>query len=343
MGRIGKTIEELNRYRQQWLGVMHAELAEPPADGAPAHSALAEITDFGPNPGQLRMLAYVPERFVEHPPLVVVLHGCRQTAAGYDHGTGWSELAEQKGFIVCLPEQRGGNNPSHCFNWFNERNTTRGSGEAASIAAMVQHLVETHGVDQDRIFVTGLSAGGAMAATMLAAYPEVFAAGAVIAGLPYRAATSIGGALDAMSNGDRRTGLESGASVRGASEHEGPWPRLSVWHGTADETVAHHNAAALVGQWRDLNGLGPKPSREERASGYTRRIWADASGAELIEEYELDDFGHGAPLEAAALGQPGPFLMEAGISSTLHIAAFFGLMPVRPVGVFERVLRAAGV
>jgi poly(hydroxyalkanoate) depolymerase family esterase len=340
MGRIGKTIEELNRYRQQWLG---GDLAEPLADGAPARAGLTEITNFGLNPGQLRMLAYVPEQFVENPPLVVVLHGCRQTAEGYDQGTGWSELAEQHGFIVCLPEQRGGNNPQHCFNWFNERNTTRGSGEAGSIASMVQHLVETHGVDQDRIFVTGLSAGGAMAATMLAAYPDVFAAGAVIAGLPYRAATSIGGALDAMSNGDRRTHLESGASVRGASEHEGPWPRLSVWHGTADETVAHVNAAALVGQWRDLNGLGPTPAREERASGHTRRVWLDASGAEVIVEYELDDFGHGAPLEAAELGQPGPFLMEAGISSTLHIAEFFGVMPLKPVGVLERVLRAAGV
>ncbi len=342
MGRIGKTIEELNRYRQHWLGALADDVrrgdVEAPAKAAP----LTEVSDFGLNPGHLRMLVFVPDRFIENPALVVALHGCQQTAEGYDLGTGWSQLAAREGFIVCVPEQRGGNNSQHCFNWFTERNTARGGGEAGSIHAMVGHLVATHGVDPSRIYITGLSAGGAMTAAMLAAYPEVFAAGAVIAGLPYRAAVSVGGALEAMAVGDRRSGVESSAAVRAASDHSGPWPRLSVWHGMADETVSRANAGALIRQWRHLNGLRAKPSREELVHGQTRRVWADAAGRDLIEEYQIDNFGHGAPLDAAVVGQPGPFLIEAGISSTLHIAEFFGLVQ-KPAGVIERVLRAAGV
>lgn len=328
MSGIGETIDKLNEYRRLWLDAWPGSVLEP--DHAPeALAGLKEIVDFGPNPGKLRMLAYAPVRPVRSPPLVVVLHGCRQTAEGYDLGSGWSQLAARAGFVVCLPEQRGGNNAHHCFNWFTERDTARGGGEAGSIHAMVEHLVETQGVDRQRIFVTGLSAGGAMAAAMLAAYPDVFAAGAVIAGLPYRAAVSVGGALEVMAHGDRRSGRESAAAVRAASDHAGPWPRLSVWHGTADETVARANAGALVRQWRNLTGLRASPSRQDIVDGQIRRVWLDASGSEFIEEYELEDFGHGAPLDAARLGQAGPFLLEAGISSTLRISEFFGLIPKR--------------
>jgi feruloyl esterase len=339
MSRIGKTIQDLNRYRQQMLRAMPGGLGSvedlfPQETGPAGEEQITEIADFGENPGNLRLLAYVPEKLPSRPALVVVLHGCRQTALGYDRGTGWSQLAREHGFIVCLPEQQSGNNANHCFNWFQERDTSRDCGEAASIRAMIEHLAVVHNVDRSRIFVTGLSAGGAMAAAMLAAYPEVFAAGAVIAGLPYRVAVTVGEAFEAMSRGDRRPGAEAAASVRAASAHTGPWPRLSVWHGTADETVAHGNARALVRQWRHLNGMRAAPTREEKVSGQTRRVWADARGTEIIEEFVIEGLGHGTPLDGAplvgaALGQSGPFLLEAGISSTRHIAEFWGLVPVR--------------
>ena len=148
-------------------------------------SPLVEINEFGTNPGALKMFAYVPEHDCRaRSALVVVLHGCGQTAAGYDLGTGWSALAKRYGFALLMPEQQGGNNPNTCFNWFNPGDIARGGGEAASIRQMVARMVTEHKIDPRRVFITGLSAGGAMTSVMLATYPEVFAGGAIIAGLP---------------------------------------------------------------------------------------------------------------------------------------------------------------
>ncbi|MBV1799135.1 PHB depolymerase family esterase [Siccirubricoccus sp. G192] len=121
---------------------------------------LTEVQDFGPNPGALRMLSFVPEGLPEGAPLVVALHGCTQNAAGYDRGCGWSDLARQLGFALLLPEQRQANNPNRCFNWFEPGDTARDAGEAASIRQMVAHMLAAHRLDPRRVFVTGLSAGG---------------------------------------------------------------------------------------------------------------------------------------------------------------------------------------
>src|SRR5205085_5815523 len=150
-----------------------------------ASTQLTVLTGVGTNPGAVRMFAYVPNNLARAPALVVVLHGCTQSAASYDLGAGWSKLAERCGFVVLLPEQTSANNPKTCFNWFLPGDTVRGRGEALSIRQMIEKTIGAHGIDRTRVFITGLSAGGAMTAAMLATYPEVFAAGAIIAGLPY--------------------------------------------------------------------------------------------------------------------------------------------------------------
>ena len=140
-------------------------------------SPLVEITrNSAPIRAHLRMFAFVPEHLQRAPALVVVLHGCGQTAAGYDFGAGWSTLAKRYGFALLMPEQQASNNANTCFNWFNPEDTARGSGEACSIRQMIAQMVNDHKIDSQRIFVTGLSAGGAMTSVMLATYPEVFAA-----------------------------------------------------------------------------------------------------------------------------------------------------------------------
>src|SRR6266404_5740023 len=164
---------------------------------APIETPLSEVS-FAPNPGNLRMFQYLPQGLKPGAPLVVTLHGCGQTAGGYNLGAGWFQLADQTGFAVLAAEQKAVNNPHTCFDWFNPEDITRGEGEAGSIAAMIGTMVETHRLDAGRVFVTGLSAGGSMAAVMLATYPELFAGGAIIAGLAYGAAQNVRDALESM-------------------------------------------------------------------------------------------------------------------------------------------------
>jgi poly(hydroxyalkanoate) depolymerase family esterase len=305
-----------------------AQLPFRPGDGP---HPLAEVVGFGSNPGDLRMFAFVPDRLAAPRSLMVVLHGCTQTAAGYDEGAGWSTLAERYGFALVLPQQERANNPTTCFNWFQPEDIERDRGEAMSIRQMVEHTVALHGLDRGRIYVTGLSAGGAMTMVMLATYPELFAGGAPIAGLPYGCAGNLREALACMRSGCARSGAAWGDRVRAASGYRGPWPRLSVWHGSSDMTVSPLNANEILKQWTDLHGLGSRPGATETVDGYPRQVWRSPSGEEVIESFTITSMAHGTPLSTRRdppnepLGSPGPFLLEAGISSSYHIARFFGL------------------
>jgi len=298
-------------------------------------SPLVETTGFGSNPGGLRMFSFVPGKLQRGPGLVVVLHGCGQTAAGYDLGAGWSTLAKRYGFALLMPQQQPSNNVNGCFNWFNPEDTARESGEACSIRQMIARIVGDIGIDPHRIFVTGLSAGGAMTSVMLATYPEVFAGGAVIAGLPFGVATNVREALSGMFQSPSRPAGELGDLVRNASNHKGPWPKLSVWHGSADRTVNPANANEIVKQWLDVHDLPSVPMSEATVDGYPRQVWWNEDGETIIESYTITDMAHGTPLGTAdndeRYGAQGAFLIEAGISSSYHIANFFGLTEwIRP-------------
>jgi poly(hydroxyalkanoate) depolymerase family esterase len=295
----------------------------------PPHSPLVETRDFGSNPGALRMFSFLPGHRPKAPALVVVLHGCGQTAAGYDLGAGWSTLAKHYGFALLMPQQQSSNNGNGCFNWFNPEDTARDGGEACSIRQMIARMADDAGIDGRRVFVTGLSAGGAMTSVMLATYPELFAGGAIIAGLPYGVATNMREALSGMFQSPSRPAGELGDLVRNASGHKGPWPKLSVWHGSADRTVNPANADEIVKQWLDVHQLPSAPMSEATVDGYPRQVWWNADGETIVESYTITDMAHGTPLGIGdndeRYGAQGAFLIEAGISSSYHIANFFGL------------------
>lgn len=297
---------------------------------------LKTLERFGSNPGRLSARSYVPYPIDGKPALVVVLHGCTQTAAGYDMGSGWSRLADRHGFALLFPEQQRANNPNLCFNWFSPDHSRRERGEALSIRQMIAAMVERYDIDSARIYITGLSAGGAMASAMLAAYPEVFAGGAIIAGLPYGSASNVGEAFAAMQGRDGVRSAELGDLVRQASGHAGPWPRIAIWHGTADPTVNVLNADRILSQWLSVHDLDDAPSASESVVGHTRRIWKDEGGRVVVEDYRIAGMGHGTPLAATgpeALGVAMPHMLEAGISSTTLIAASWDILKNADVAV----------
>lgn len=286
------------------------------------------MDNFGRNPGNLRALMHVPVGLPAGAPLVVVLHGCTQTAGAYDRGSGWSTLADRFGFAILYPEQQRGNNPNLCFNWFSPSDTRRGVGEAESIREMVVTAIERRRLDASRVFVTGLSAGGAMTSVMLATYPEMFCAGAIIAGLPFGTAASVSEALERM-RGHGHDHEASSDRVRAASAHRGRWPAVSVWHGPTDMTVNAANAAMIVEQWKGVHGV-TSPPIEGQVDGQVHREWHDEAGRLVVEDYVVARLGHGTPIATSgdeACGVPGPYMLDAGISSTYRIAASWGVVP----------------
>jgi poly(hydroxyalkanoate) depolymerase family esterase len=274
------------------------------------------------------MFAYAPQNLPPVAPLVVVLHGCTQTADEYDYGTGWSSLADKLGFAVVYPQQQPANNPRNCFSWFLPGDTARGQGEAHSIREMVEHAIAMFAADRGRVFVTGLSAGGAMASVMLATYPEVFAGGAIIAGLPYGCASNVQQAFELMFTPQGEDERALGDRVRAASRHRGPWPKISVWHGTSDPIVQPSNGEDVIRQWANVHSLAERPSYQELVGGHTRRVWNDANGELLIEAFSIRGMAHGVPLATTggeSCGAAGAFFLDEGISSTQHIARFWCL------------------
>jgi poly(hydroxyalkanoate) depolymerase family esterase len=261
----------------------------------PAHAAtIRPVTGFGSNPGALQMFEYVPDGLPDGSPVVVALHGCTQDAAGYGNGTGWVGLADSLRFKLVLPQQISTNNFNKCFNWFQPGDTTRGSGEAESIAQMVRWAAGS------RTYVTGLSAGGGMTAVMLAAYPELFAGGGVVAGLPYGCAASMIDAFSCMNPGKDLTPEQWGDKVRGASSYSGSPAPVSVWHGTADYTVAPANMRELGEQWTNVGAA--------------------------VDTHAINGMGHGQPVAPGkGCGQAGAYLLDVGVCAAGELAAKWGL------------------
>jgi poly(hydroxyalkanoate) depolymerase family esterase len=296
-------------------------------------SALTQVTGFGSNPGNLKMWKHVPANMPANAPLVLALHGCTQTASAYTQA-GWNALAEQLKFYVVYPEQVSANNQNGCFNWFEPGDTARGQGEALSIQQMVAKMQADHSIDGRRVFITGLSAGAAMTQVMAATYPDVFAGGAVMAGLPYKCATSMTAAFSCMSPGSDKTPAQWASLVRGAySGYSGPYPKMSFWHGTSDYTVKNSNQNEGMEQWTAVHGIDQAPDVSDTVEGYPHKVYKDSAGTALVETYELTGMGHGTAIDpgmkfpgtSVACGTAGAYVLDTNICSTWYVARFFGL------------------
>ena len=301
-----------------------------PAPRADAAAAIQEVTGFGTNPGALKMYRYVPTGLPAGRPVVVALHGCTQNAAGYGTGSGWTELADRWGFSVVLPQQQSGNNASSCFNWFQAGDIGRGQGEAASVAQMVDRQLTDVSGDPGKVYVTGLSAGGGMTSVMMAAYPEKFAAGGVVAGLPYECAQAAGSPYVCMYVGATQTAKQWGDRVRAARPgYAGPWPRLTVFQGSADYTVKPVNMTDLMKQWTDVQGADQVADVSDSVGGYPHQVFRRADGSVAVETYSITGMGHGQPVDPGSgseqCGSAGAYILDVNLCAAYRLGLTWGL------------------
>lgn len=309
------------------LGVAGVAALTTPAQAA----SLVQVSSFGSNPGNLAMYSYRPDGLPAGRPVVVLLHGCTQNASGYFANSGWRKFADQWGFALILPQTSSANQTYSCFTWYENGDISRGQGEAASIRNMVAYAVNNQAADPNRIYVSGLSAGGAMTAVMLATYPDVFKAGSIGAGIPYKCATSMAGTSACQYTGVDKSPADWGNLVRGAhSGYSGPYPRVAVWHGTSDSTVVPANATELRDQWTNVRGVSQTPTSRQTLPGGTA---LEVYGNNDVRVYRVSGMGHGLPVDPGTAtdqcGATAAYFLDY-ICSAYHDAVFFGLSGATP-------------
>nr|WP_093265425.1 PHB depolymerase family esterase [Psychrobacillus sp. OK032] len=199
---------------------------------------------------------YVPSHYDSSKsyPLYVMLHGCTQDATQFSTGTKMNALSEEKEFLVLYPEQNASSNSNKCWNWFETGHQSRGSGEPSVIAGMVQSIKTNYSIQNDEVYVAGLSAGAAMSVIMGATYPDVFSGIGVGAGLEYKAATSMIEAFTAMSSGGPNP-IQRGRDAYKAMGSRAKPLKVIVFHGTSDYTVNKVNGDQVISQWAVTNSL----------------------------------------------------------------------------------------
>ena len=246
---------------------------------------------------------FVPTKVATPTPLVVMLHGCTQTADAFADATQMDAIAEKEGFVVAYPEQSPDTISTRCFRWYDSAHQARDAGEPKELADAAVAVAKGHGVDPQRVYVAGLSAGAAMSVILGATYPDRFVAIGVVAGVEYKGATTIGEGLSTSSNGGPDPDAQGDLAHAAMGTRARVVPTFVV-HGTADGVLAKVNGDQVAQQWRRTNTLvlgdgAIDPVKSIAGSAgytFTRMVHRNkANGASVVEYYVVDNLGHAWP------------------------------------------------
>jgi len=314
------------------VGVAREEGAAkaPAAQESPEPSRLRTVDSFGSNPGNLELLTYVPAELSEGAPLVVVAHGCFQTALVLAQSSGWVEMAERYRFALLFPQTSKDNEPfGGCFRTWVPEHQRRDAGEPLSIRQMIAWMLATHRLDPRRVFMVGMSSGGLLTEVLLATYPELFAAGAVQSAYPYNCASQFED-LKTCSAGQRELAGDAWAQLvlDAYPGYSGPRPRVSLWHGEADPLLLPVNLELETEQWTRVLGVDREPDEIEEIAGHRRERFSDAAGNARVETYLVRGMEHAIAIDPDGTPQCGstaPFITDADICSALWVARWFGI------------------
>jgi poly(hydroxyalkanoate) depolymerase family esterase len=264
-------------------------------------AALVEVTDFGPNPGNLRMHLYVPTSVRPNPAVVVAMHGCTGSGPGFYQSSEFASLANQHGFIVIYPSASKHGN---CFDvWSDAAKNRDGGSDPVSIVSMVDYVKERH--HARRIFATGGSSGGMATTALLILYPEIFTAGAAFMGIPFGCfpnEADFDPLRPCFTGTVNETPAEWGDLARRTNPgHTGPWPRVQLWHGTHDTLIGYSLLQEQIDQWTNLHGLGPAPTATDNPQpGWTRQRFGNPCGAAKVEAITVTAGEHNLPTTGMA-------------------------------------------
>ncbi|WP_329352111.1 PHB depolymerase family esterase [Streptomyces sp. NBC_01261] len=273
-------------------------LLAPPAAArteAVPTATLTEVTGFGANPSNLQMYVYVPATVTAHPAIVVAVHYCGGSGPAMYSGTEYASLADQLGFIVVYPSVT---RASKCFDVSSPQALHRdGGSDPVGIKSMVDWVTGTYSADTSRVYALGISSGAMMTNVLLGDYPDVFAAGAAFAGVPFGCfATTDGSEWNtACANGTViQTPQQWGDLVRGADPgYTGPRPRMQLWHGTADDTLRYPNFGEEIKQWTNVLGVSQTPAATDSpATGWTRTRYGATGDRAPVEAISLQGVTH---------------------------------------------------